>query len=88
VFGDIDFASDYFIESMPGNLELALNMIEWSSKESGTLGIKPKAIKEEPVVIPSSADANLVLVLSLMIIPLLMVLPGIIIWSIRSRKVK
>ncbi|MGC8767095.1 MAG: GldG family protein [Brevinematia bacterium] len=88
VFGDIDFASDYFIESMPGNLELALNMIEWSSKESGTLGIKPKAIKEEPVVIPSSADANLVLVLSLVIIPLLMVLPGIIIWSIRSRKVK
>lgn len=88
IIGDVDFASDYFIESMPGNLELALNVIEWAAKETGTLGIKPKAIKEEPVIIPSSADANLVLVLSLVIIPLLMILPGITIWAIRSKKIK
>ncbi len=87
IIGDIDFLSDYFIESMPGNLELALNSIEWVSKESGTLGIKPKSIKQEPVIIPSQADANLVLVLSLIVVPLLMILPGIIIWFIRSRKV-
>lgn len=88
VIGDIDFLSDYFIESMSGNLELALNSVEWVSKESGTLGIKPKSIKQEPVVIPSSADANFVLVMSLIVVPLLMVLPGMIIWFLRSRKVK
>ncbi|MEN2998690.1 MAG: Gldg family protein [Brevinematia bacterium] len=88
MIGDVDFLSDYFIESMSGNLELALNIIEWVSKESGSLGIKPKSIKHEPVVIPSSADANLVLVLSLVVVPLLMVLPGIVIWFLRSRRVR
>ncbi|MFN4245542.1 MAG: GldG family protein [Brevinematia bacterium] len=88
ILGDIDFLSDYFIESMSGNLELALNTIEWVSKESGSLGIKPKSIKREPVVIPSYADANLILVLSLIVVPLLMVLPGIIIWFVRSKKIK
>ncbi|MCX8029387.1 MAG: GldG family protein [Brevinematales bacterium] len=87
IIGDIDFLSDYFIESMSGNLELALNIIEWSSREGGMLGIKPKSIKQEPVVIPSSADANLVLVLSLIVVPLLVVVPGILVWFIRSRNV-
>ncbi len=88
IMGDVDFLSDNFIESMSGNLELALNIIEWTSKESGSLGIKPKSIKQEPVVIPSLADANLILVLSLIVVPLLMVLPGIIIWFVRSRVIK
>jgi len=87
VIGDIDFLSDYFIESMSGNLELALNSIEWISKENISLSIKPKSIKKSPVVL-SQADANLVLVISLIVVPLLMLLPGILVWVIRSKKVK
>lgn len=87
IIGDVDFLSDYFIESMSGNLELALNVVEWASRESGLLGIKPKSIKSEPVVIPSSADANLVFVLSLIVVPLLVLVPGAIVWFVRSRKV-
>ena len=87
VIGDIDFLSDYFIESMSGNLELALNSIEWISKENISLSIKPKSIKKSPVVL-SQADANLVLVISFIVVPLLMLLPGILVWVIRSKKVK
>ena len=87
VIGDIDFLSDYFIESMPGNLELALNSIEWISKENVSLSIKPKSIKSSPIIL-SQADANLVLVISLVVVPLLMLLPGIIVWIVRSKKVK
>lgn len=88
LLGDVDFLSDYFIESMSGNLEIALNIVEWVAKEGSILGIKPKSIKHEPVVIPSSADANFVFAVSLIVVPLLMVVPGVVIWFLRSRKIK
>jgi ABC-type uncharacterized transport system involved in gliding motility auxiliary subunit len=72
---------------MSGNLELALNSIEWISKENVSLSIKPKSIKSSPIIL-SQADANLVLVISLVVVPLLMLLPGIIVWIVRSKKVK
>ncbi len=86
VIGDIDFLSDHGIESSPGNLDLALNSVEWVVGKGSKISIRPKSIANQPIII-SSADANLVLIISLILLPSLMIITGLITWAIRSKKV-
>lgn len=78
VFGDSDFASNAGIGSL-GNLDLAVNAVNWLTEEEELVSIRPKDTQMRELVL-TAGQARVVRYSSMIVLPLLVLAIGIGIW--------
>ena len=83
VVGDSDFITNGQIANA-GNLNLALNAVNWLVKQEAALGIAPRA-PEQVQLFLSAAQMRAVLLISLVGLPLAAVVMGVAVWWRRRR---
>lgn len=83
VFGDSDFASNARI-NLSGNSDMLMNAINWLGREETLIAIRPKAGKFAPVIL-TAADARMLFVLPVIVLPGIVLVGGIYVFTRRSR---
>jgi len=78
VTGDSDFVKNGFINAA-GNKNLALNIINWLCQQEDLISITPKRARTSTITL-SSTQGNIILYTTVIIIPLIILITGIIIW--------
>ncbi len=78
VFGDSDFATNAYIKNS-GNYDLFLNIINWMAEEEDMITIRPKEIDDRRVNL-TQKDSKVVLYVSVIALPLLVVIGGVIVY--------
>ena len=82
--GDADFAADAYI-GFSGNADLFLNMVRWLAEDEHFIAIKPKEILDSGLVM-TQGDGVLLFWGLTVIIPMLLLIAGVSIWSRRKRR--
>jgi len=77
VFGDSDFATNKVIQN---SYDLFINSVNWITNQEDLISIRPKDDSGQPIMI-SQVDARFVFYTSLVILPLLIAIIGIVIIS-------
>ncbi|UCD58643.1 MAG: GldG family protein [Candidatus Hydrogenedentota bacterium] len=83
VFGDSDFVTNEKI-NLSGNSDMFLNAINWLGKEETLIAIRPKETKFSPVIL-TPADAKLLFLLPVIVLPGMVLLGGVYAFVSRSR---
>jgi len=85
IFGDSDFASDanYLVY---GNGDLIVNSIDWTAGQEELINLTPKERTTRTVVPPQSSAMNLILLATVIILPALALVGGIVVWIQRRRR--
>ena len=83
VFGDSDFISNTYL-GLSGNKDLFLNTINWLTEEKDLIAIPPKEIKGTPLILTKN-QAKIIFWLPVVIIPGLIFVFGIVVYSRRKR---
>jgi ABC-type uncharacterized transport system involved in gliding motility auxiliary subunit len=83
VIGDSDFASNGQVANA-GNLNLALNAVNWLAKREQALGIAPRA-PEQVQLYMSASQMRMVALVSLVGLPLAAIVAGVFVWWRRRR---
>ena len=78
VFGDSDFANNQFF-SAQGNGDLLLNAVSWLLEEGELIAIRAKERSFRPILL-TLRDETWMFILSLVILPALPVVAGIVVW--------
>lgn len=78
VFGDSDFANNQLL-SMQGNADLFLNAVSWALDEGSRISIRPKERGYRPLTL-SESEGQWIKVLSMVVIPGVPVLLGLLVW--------
>jgi len=78
VFGDSDFASNAFLGSV-GNLDLAVNSVDWLTEEEALLSIRPKDTQKHELVL-SGGQARIIMYSSAIFLPLIVLAIGVGVW--------
>lgn len=81
VFGDSDFATNQYFGSQ-GNGDLFLNAATWLLQEENLISIRPKQRGESRIHL-TRADARWVMWLSIVVLPALPIVAGILVWRRR-----
>jgi ABC-type uncharacterized transport system involved in gliding motility auxiliary subunit len=81
VFGDSDFATNQYFDSQ-GNGDLFLNAATWLLQEEDLISIRPKQRGESRIHL-TRADARWVMWLSVVVLPALPIVAGILVWRRR-----
>ncbi len=84
VFGDADFASNGFIREV-GNGDLFYSAVNWASGQSDLLTLPPRNTTSRFIVPPSATTANLILLLTVFVMPLGVLAGGGWVWYQRRR---
>ena len=77
-FGDSDFATNQFFD-VQGNGDLFLNSVNWLLQERDLISIRPKEPAYRPITLRRSDSRNVFWV-SLVLLPALPLLAGIVVW--------
>lgn len=83
VFGDSDFVSNARI-NLSGNADLFMNVMHWLGKEEKLIAIPPRKKDSAPLVL-TAADARMLFVLSVIVLPAVVFAAGIFTFVRRSR---
>ena len=83
VFGDSDFITNGRI-NLSGNADLFMNAVNWLGGEGTLIAIPPKTGKFSPVVL-TPADAKMLFVLPVVVLPGLVLIGGVYVFMKRSR---
>jgi ABC-type uncharacterized transport system involved in gliding motility auxiliary subunit len=83
VFGDSDFVTNAKI-NLSGNSDMFLNTVNWLGKEETLIAIRPKETKFSPVIL-TPADARLLFLLPVIVVPGIVLLGGVYAFVSRSR---
>jgi ABC-type uncharacterized transport system involved in gliding motility auxiliary subunit len=78
VFGDSDFANNQLL-SMQGNADLFLNAVGWALDEGARISIRPKERGYRPLTL-SEREGQWIKLLSMMFIPGVPVILGLLVW--------
>ncbi len=78
VIGDSDFAGNAYIRNS-GNYDLFLNIVNWLAEEEDMITIRPKEIDDRRVNL-SMKDSKIILYTSVIALPLLIVIAGIVVY--------
>lgn len=84
VFGDSDFAGDEHLE-IAGNKNLALSAIAWLTRDQTLIGIRSREPSHTPVVLTEN-ESQAVFWLSVVLIPALSALFGLVTWILQRWK--
>ncbi|MSR22069.1 MAG: hypothetical protein EXR92_00675 [Gemmatimonadetes bacterium] len=86
VVGDADFLSEQFVGAKPQNLYFAANAVDWLAQDEALISIRSKNRMPPPLVFPSDLERTAVRWGSLIGVPLLLALFGVIRVSGRRRR--
>lgn len=78
VFGDSDFANNQLL-SMQGNADLFMNAVSWALDEGARISIRAKERGYRPLTL-SESEASWIKILSLVVIPGIPVVLGLLVW--------
>jgi ABC-type uncharacterized transport system involved in gliding motility auxiliary subunit len=78
VMGDSDFAANGFL-AVPGNRDLFLNVVNWLAQQENLIAIRPTEPEERRVSLTASQQ-RLTLLASLLVVPGLVFLAGLMVW--------
>lgn len=81
VFGNSEFVSNRALQNVQGagNQDLFTNSINWLAEEAELIAISPKPAEQRFLVIPPGS-ARLVVFSSLVVLPLLVIVTGVVVW--------
>ena len=85
IVGDADFASDNYVQNY-ANLDFFINSIDWASKQDQSINLTPRQVTKRVLVNPTTESMNVIFVITVVTIPLLVLITGIIVWVYRRRK--
>jgi ABC-type uncharacterized transport system involved in gliding motility auxiliary subunit len=85
IVGDADFASDNYVQNY-ANLDFFVNSIDWASKQDQSINLTPRQVTKRVLVNPTTESMNVIFVITVVTIPLLVLITGIIVWVYRRRK--
>jgi ABC-type uncharacterized transport system involved in gliding motility auxiliary subunit len=85
IVGDADFASDNYVQNY-ANLDFFINSIDWASKQDQSINLTPRQVTKRVLVNPTTESMNVIFVITVVTIPLLVLVTGIIVWVYRRRK--
>ncbi len=89
-FGDADFVSNKFLVhplfgvTVSGNIDLFTNCVKWLAGKESDLGISPKTLQQEMLIVSSRAR-QVVFWLTVVALPLLVLIAGGVMWFWRKR---
>ncbi|UCD58544.1 MAG: Gldg family protein [Candidatus Hydrogenedentota bacterium] len=83
VFGDSDFATNARI-NLSGNSDMFMNAVNWLGREETLIAIPPKETKFSPVVL-TTADARMLFVLPVIVLPGIVLIGGVYVFARRNR---
>lgn len=86
VFGDSDFADDQYFD-LGANSLLFLNSVNWASLEESLINLSPKVPTTRTLTIVSNLTVNLILLITVFVMPACVVVMGIVVWFMRRRHV-
>ena len=84
VFGDVDFASNGFIQNV-GNGDLFYDAVNWAAGQADLLTLPPRDQTNRLIVPPSATTANLILLLTVFVMPLAVLVSGGVVWYQRRK---
>lgn len=85
VIGNAEFASNSVINQY-GNLDLAVNSIDWAARQDNLINLTPKATTTRSLITPTNTMINLLLLGSVIVLPGSILVAGIIVWIKRRRR--
>lgn len=85
VVGDSDFLSNVYF-NFSGNRDLFLNMLNWLVQGLDAFSIRPQEANVSPIIL-SEQQANLLLAVPVIALPLLITITGWGIWRYRRTRV-
>jgi ABC-type uncharacterized transport system involved in gliding motility auxiliary subunit len=83
VFGDSDFVTNAKA-NLSGDSQLFMNTVNWLAKEESLIAIPPKENKFQPILL-TAADARMLFVLPVIVLPGLVLIGGVYVFARRSR---
>lgn len=85
VIGNAEFATNSVI-SKYGNLDLAVNSIDWAARQDNLINLTPKATTTRSLITPTNTMINLLLLGSVIVLPGSILVAGIIVWIKRRKR--
>jgi ABC-type uncharacterized transport system involved in gliding motility auxiliary subunit len=85
VFGDADFAIDVNFNFL-GNGDLLVNTIDWAANQESIINLTPREQVQRIMVTPTVTIVGLILFGSMILIPGLVVVAGIVVWIMRRKR--
>jgi ABC-type uncharacterized transport system involved in gliding motility auxiliary subunit len=90
VFGDVDFASDGYLQAFANvanaNLDLFVNSVDWAAGQENIINLTPKQTKTRMMLPPQQTAMNLIMLGTVFIIPGLALVAGIGVFIQRRRR--
>lgn len=85
VFGDSDFASDGLFAQY-GNGDLITNSIDWAAGQENLISLTPKDTTQRLLLPPQKVVLNVLFIGTVLVIPGLLLIVGVVVWIRRRRK--
>lgn len=85
VFGDADFATNAFFQAY-ANSDFLINTVDWVAGEEEIISLTPKDTTTRAVIPPQSYAMNLILLVSVIVLPGLALLGGIVAFIQKRRR--
>jgi ABC-type uncharacterized transport system involved in gliding motility auxiliary subunit len=85
VFGDADFATNSNFGRY-GNGDLMVNSVDWVSEQENLINLTPKETTQRIVMAPQYLTTGLVFLLSVVALPLLTLVGGVVVWVQRRKR--
>lgn len=88
VVGNTDFVSDRIASHAPGNLDFALNAVDWLSQDDALISIRSKNRNPPALAFTSAATRDGVKYFNVIVVPLALIVTGLLALSHRRRKTR
>lgn len=85
VFGDSQFASDTFFNQL-GNGDMFVNSVDWAAQQENLISLTPKDEVQRLLIPPGRYAMNLILLVTVFILPGVVLLAGVIVWWQRRQR--
>jgi ABC-type uncharacterized transport system involved in gliding motility auxiliary subunit len=85
VFGDSDFVSDGFFPAY-ANSDLFVNSVDWAAGQEDLIDLTPKDATQRLLLPPDQFTLNLILLGTVILLPGLALIAGVVVWAQRRRR--
>jgi ABC-type uncharacterized transport system involved in gliding motility auxiliary subunit len=85
VFGDVDFMADSAYGQF-GNGDLILNTIDWAAAQEDLITLTPRDVTQRFIIPPQGNTVRLIAFGTVILLPGLVLLTGIVVWVLRRRR--
>ena len=86
VIGDVDFMSNAAISGQFGNRDLILNAMDWATDQEDLITLTPREVTQRFIVPPDTNTLRLIALGTVILLPGLVLVSGIVVWVSRRRR--